>query len=234
MPKMQNTDRLIQCNHCENCFCSVCLGLTTEQYDVFTNPSLHWFCPTCEDKVMKNIRTDREIKTICVAFLQAMESRVDRLENEITKKVDYDDVKKNVKETIKETEVGTDQAELAKIKGTFNKQVSDLRESGIREKNVIIHQVKKCQDKDGATRKKSYVKSLAAFLEVEDNVVNVTRLGKRPDKTDSKNANEEPKPRPMKVVWTDIDSKRASMKSLSRLKHVNEDSPYFGISISLT
>lgn len=164
-----------------------------------------------------------------------MESRVDRLENEIKKEVDSDDVKKIVKETIKESEIVTDQAEFAEIKETLNKQVSDLRESGIREKNVIIHQVKECQDKDGAIRKKSdtdYVKSLAAFLEVEDNVVSVTRLGKRPDKTDSKNANEEPKPRPMTVVWTDIDSKRAFMKSLSRLKHVKENSPYFGISIS--
>lgn len=84
----QDTDRIIQCEYCENCFCSVCLGLTPEQYDVFTNPSLHWFCPTCEDKVMKNICTDREIETRCAAFLQAMESRVDRLENEIKKKVD--------------------------------------------------------------------------------------------------------------------------------------------------
>lgn len=164
-----------------------------------------------------------------------MESRVDRLENEIKKKVDSDDVKKIVKETIKETEIVTYQAELAEIKKTFNKQVSDLRDSGIREKNFIIYQVKECQDKDGATRKKSdtdYVKSLATFLEVEDNVVSVTRLGKRPDKPDSKDANEVPKPRPMKVVWTDIDSKRAFMKSLLCLKHVNENSPYFGISIS--
>lgn len=75
-----------------------------------------------------------------------------------------------MKETIKETEIVTDQAELAEIKQTFNKQVSDLRESGIREKNVIIHQVKECQDKDGATRKKSdtdYVKRLATFLELK-------------------------------------------------------------------
>lgn len=142
---------------------------------------------------------------------------------------------KIVKETINEREIGTDQSELAEIKETFNKQVSDLCESDIREKIVIIYQVKECQDKDGATRKKSdtdYVKSLAAILEVEDNVVSVTRIGKRPNKSDSKDANEEPKPRPMKVVWTDIDSKRAFMKSLSRLRHVNEYSPNFGISIS--
>lgn len=142
---------------------------------------------------------------------------------------------KIVKETIKESEIGTDQSELVEIKETFNKQVSDLCESDIREKNVIIYKIKECQDKDGATRKKSdtdYVKSLAAILEVEDNVVSVTRIGKRPNKTDSKDANKEPKPRPMKVVWTDIDTKRAFMKSLLRLRHVNEYSPNFGISIS--
>lgn len=127
---------------------------------------------------MKNIRTDREIETRCAAFLQAMESRVDRLENEIKKKVDSDDVKKIVKETIKETEIVTDQAELAEIKQTFNKQVSELRESGIREKDVIIHQVKECQDKDGTTRKKSdtdYVKSLAAFWRL--NIMLLVLLG---------------------------------------------------------
>lgn len=153
---------------------------------------------------------------------------VDRLENETKKKVDSDDVKKIVKETIKET----DQAERAEIKETCNKQVPDLLK---RENNVIIYQVKECQDNDGATRKKSdtdYVKSLAAFLKVEYNVVIVTRLGKRPDKTDSKDANEKPKPRPMKVVWPDIDSKRAFMKSLWRLKHVKKNSPFFGIKMS--
>lgn len=36
----------------------------------------------------------------------------------------------------------------------------------------------------------------------------------------------------MKIVWTDVDSKRSFMKSLSSLKQVNEESPYFGICIS--
>lgn len=60
-----------------------------------------------------------------------------------------------MKETTKKSETRTDQTELANIKETFSKQIPNVRESGIREKNVIIYQVKECLGKDGATRKKS-------------------------------------------------------------------------------
>lgn len=233
----QETDKVIQCEYCDKYYCSKCLGLTNEQYDVFMNPSLHWFCHTCEDKVIKNIRTDREVETRCTEFLQAMENRVRQLETEMSKKVDTDQVKKIIKETIKESG-NSDQIEIEEIRTELNKQVSDLKDSTNREKNMIIHGVKEVDDKNSTVRKErdtSFVNNLAQFIEADDScILNVTRIGKRKETTSSETerSNETSKPRPIKVVWSETAPKRSFMKNLVHLRKVDEHSPFYGVSVT--
>ncbi|CAC5397413.1 unnamed protein product [Mytilus coruscus] len=40
------------------------------------------------------------------------------------------------------------------------------------------------------------------------------------------------KTRPLKIIWADIESKRTFMKELSNLKGIDEESPYYGISVT--
>ena len=76
----QDSDKVVQCEYCEEYYCSKCLDLSTSAYEGFKNPSLHWFCPSCEDRVMKNLRTEKEIETRCAEFLLKMENRLVKLE----------------------------------------------------------------------------------------------------------------------------------------------------------
>ena len=67
-------------------YCIVCLQISVSDYENFSNPILHRFCPKCESKVMKNVRLDHELEARCSEFFKAMETRVVKLEKEIKDK----------------------------------------------------------------------------------------------------------------------------------------------------
>ena len=53
------TDKIVQCEYCNDYYCSKCLNLSKSDYEVFENPSLNWFCPECDLKVVKNLKHER-------------------------------------------------------------------------------------------------------------------------------------------------------------------------------
>ncbi|CAG2195125.1 unnamed protein product [Mytilus edulis] len=98
-----------------------------------------------------------------------------------------------IKQTMKETET-PGQSELNEIKEALNKQVSDIRESSIREKTLLYMGLGKKKESDDDL---GYIK-----------------------------------PRPLKIIWADNESKRTFMKQLSYLKGIDEESPFYGISVT--
>jgi hypothetical protein len=48
---------------------------------------LSWYCPSCEEKGMKNLRTDREAEKRCSEFMQKMEGRIKTLEIKMAKQL---------------------------------------------------------------------------------------------------------------------------------------------------
>ncbi|VDH98370.1 Hypothetical predicted protein [Mytilus galloprovincialis] len=113
---------------------------------------------------------------------------------------------------MKETET-SGQSELNEIKEALNKKVSDIRESSIREKNIIIHGIDEVTDKEFDN----------------SSIVNVTRLGKKKESDDDLG---DIKPKPLKMIWADNESKRTFMKQLSYLKGIYEESPFYGFSVT--
>ncbi|VDI16471.1 Hypothetical predicted protein [Mytilus galloprovincialis] len=99
----EENDRIVQCEYCAEYYCSKCLNLSKVEYESFKNPALHWFCPSCDSKVMKNIKSDREIEERCSEFMKKMEDRITSFESEMKTKVNPEQVKE-----ILETVIGTD------------------------------------------------------------------------------------------------------------------------------
>ena len=93
---VDKNSKLLLCEYCDNAYCIECLQLSVTAYNVFKKNSLHWFCAHCEDKVMKNIRNDREIEERCAEFLKKFEARVAALEGQIASKVDEKQVREIV------------------------------------------------------------------------------------------------------------------------------------------
>ena len=89
---------------------------------------------------MKNLRTDREVEKRCSEFMQKMEGRIKTLEIKIESKVNSEEVIEIVKRIVDESEKtnthGNSNTEV--IEETVNKKVSEIRESTMREKNIII------------------------------------------------------------------------------------------------
>lgn len=165
-------DKMVQCEWCSKYYCIVCLQISVSDYENFSNPTLHWFCPKCESKVMKNVRLDHELEERCSEFCKAMETRVVKLEKEIKDKGSVSqlakletgikgkadtrrvtDLEKAVSENTNVRQVedlistamaggnasaaqGTSSSE---IEESVNRKVVELRDSTMREKNLIIH-----------------------------------------------------------------------------------------------
>ena len=249
------SDKIVQCEYCNDYYCSKCLGLSASEYQNFKTPALHWYCPSCEEKVMKNLRTDREVEKRCSEFMQKMEGRIKTLEIKIESKVNSEEVVEIVKCIVDESEKTNTHANsnTEVIEETVNKKVSEIRESTMREKNIIIHGVNEIDSSEPSVRKQNdtkFVTNLAEFLDNDETCIkSVVRIGKK--KTSNKvdvpddllNGDEilidgesessvHTKPRPMKVTFTNTDVKKSFMKQLSKLKDVDESSPFKNISIS--
>ena len=78
-----------------------CLNLTNAEYKLFNKRSdLHWYCPPCEEKTMKNIKIEKEIEDRCKEFFSKYENRLEALESEVRKKVDMSTGKDMIDESI--------------------------------------------------------------------------------------------------------------------------------------
>ena len=215
--------KLLLCEYCDNSYCIECLQLTVSAYNVFKKSSLHWFCSQCEEKVMRNIRTDREIEERCSAFLKRFESRVEALESQICNKVDETKVREIV-QSINTDNVQTDNFQSRSVSESVLATVKDCRDSINREANFIMYRVKESPSEDPHERKEHDSKIVQEFLDCISaenvQVSSVNRLGKR----DVEKANV--KDRPVKVTCGNPEQKREVLRKVSNLKYVEEDSAW--------
>ncbi|CAG2233467.1 unnamed protein product [Mytilus edulis] len=220
-------DRIVQCEYCAEYYCSKCLNLSKVEYESFKNPALHWFCPSCDSKVMKNIKSDREIEERCSEFMKKMEDRITSLESEMKTKVNSEQVKE-----ILETVIGTGTCKTvdvaSDIEKSVEKRVSEIRDSTNKEKNIIIHGIIENTDKLPDVRKRAdtlVVTQLVNYLETDaEGIKNIVRIGKREENAE--------KPRPMKVTLENVDIKKKLMKNLTKLKAVDKESKFGNISVT--
>ena len=59
---------------------------------------IHWFCPPCDTKVMKNLKNEKICEERFQKFLKKVEERIIELEKEIRTKVDETRVIEMIKE----------------------------------------------------------------------------------------------------------------------------------------
>ena len=235
----RDEEELIQCEYCMKCFCCQCLDLSTEEYNVYKSPSLHWFCSSCEEKVMKNIRVDREVETRCKEFMKSMENRISDIEKKLEEKVDESRLREVVNDIIKNNSV-TSGNQTEKIEESVNKRLIELRDSNDRERNIIIHGIAEQTMSDPQSRKEAdtlIVGQLADILQFDKaKLGNVVRLGKKDSMEQtaegSSSMSHRLRPRPIRVTLSDNGAKRTFFKSLPKLKQIDENSIFRKVSIS--
>ena len=92
---------LMECEYCAEHFCSKGLNLSAAEYKLFSKRSdLHWYCPPCEEKAMKNLKIEKEIEERCKEYISKYEKRLDALKQEVNKKADVPKVKELIEESL--------------------------------------------------------------------------------------------------------------------------------------
>ena len=146
------TDKLMECEYCENHFCSECLQMNDKEYEHHIHSSGMWFCGRCKPKVEETLKVEKEIEKRCEEHFQKYRKRLESIEKKLEKKVEIQDVvalinEKSEKDKAKheKDKIVTEQLKEKQIidlvKQVETKSVTDivkkhLQESSISERNV--------------------------------------------------------------------------------------------------
>lgn len=209
---------LMECEYCDEHFCSKCLNLSAAEYKLLSKRSdLHWYCPPCEEKAMKNLKIEKEIEDRCKEYFSKYEKRIDTLEQEVKKKADIPKVKELIEESLSGKE-----KDGAERQNHISEDIKEFRESEARRNNIIIFNVNESKSTVAEARKKEdteYVQDLSSILEANPwSVKTVARLGK----VKRENENVSTTNRPMKVVFDDEKSKSVFMSNVRKLRTAEE------------
>lgn len=218
---------MMECEVCAGHFCITCIGFSKEEYTFLTKrKDMHWYCPPCEGKAMKNIRVEQEIEERCKAYFEKYEERIAKLEESVAKKPDREEIQEliasktdveKVKEIVDEKLKGATGGENIEKTASSDK-LDEFKDSMARRNNVIVFKAKELNDKDLEKRRaedNEIVSELCKITGTEKNSVkNINRVGKR---------SEDPaKPRPMRIVFDGEASKSHFMSNLRNLAQADE------------
>lgn len=233
------TDKLMECEYCDKYFCLQCLKMEVEEYDHHIRSSGMWFCKGCVPKVQEVIKIEKEIEERCNLHYKKFNDRCEQIEKQVLEKCNKEDVEKIVDEKINkivEEKVKTmdkDQTEVKKIvenvvidivDDKIAENEKDIADRQSREKSIILFNLSEPETNVITERNKTdseavnnILKELNMETEEPFQVDKVMRLG-------SKHSKPEDNPRPLKISFSTIESKRMLLKNASKLMTSNEDS----------
>jgi len=75
---------ITECYYCKEHFCRECIRLSVAELRIFTKrKDLHCYCRKCEERPMRSTQTENEIEERCGVYLEKVEKRIQKLENEV-------------------------------------------------------------------------------------------------------------------------------------------------------
>ena len=110
--------------------------MTEMEYKIINEKEhIHWFCPPCDVKVMKNLKIENNCEERCEEFLKKVEHRISQLEVDIKAKVDETRVSEIIKEA--NIEHKSDKV-INEVMEVVKDQTMETKEREKRLNNVII------------------------------------------------------------------------------------------------
>lgn len=218
---------MMECEVCTGHYCISCLDFSKEEYKILTKRTdMHWYCPPCEGKAMKNIRVEQEIEERCKAYFEKYEARLTELEKAVAKKPDIEEVEKmlntkadieQVKEIVEEKLLGASGGEPKEDNST-HERLEEFKDSMSRRNNIIIFKAPELDDKDVEKRKTEDDEIVTGLCNItgtdKRSVKTINRIGKRIEGSD--------KPRPIRVVFDGEQNKSHFMSNLKKLANAEQ------------
>ena len=125
------SDQLMECEYCENHYCSTCLGMTDTEYEHHVHSSGMWFCRVCKPKVEETLKIEKEIEKRCQEHFEKYSRKLEQIEKVLQSKLGREEVVTLIEEKQeREKKVVTKQQEKQLIesvkKGMDTKSIADI------------------------------------------------------------------------------------------------------------
>ena len=151
------SDKLMECEYCENHFCSECLQMNDKEYDHHINSSGMWFCITCKPKVEEALKIEKEIEKRCEEHFIKYSKRLDEIERKLEGKVELGDVVALINEKSEKDKANHDKEKIVEdqlkekqiidlVKQVETKSVADIVRKQLQESNISEQNVNKLVD----------------------------------------------------------------------------------------
>ena len=147
----------MECEYCENHFCSECLQMNDKEYDHHINSSGMWFCITCKPKVEEVLKIEKEIEKRCEEHFKKYSKRLDEIERKLEGKVELGDVVALINEKSEKDKANHDKEKIVEdqlkekqiidlVKQVETKSVADIVRKQLQESNISEQNVNKLVD----------------------------------------------------------------------------------------
>ena len=234
-------DKVLECEFCAKHFCIKCLKYKAGEYEATRKPGCMWFCMPCKPKIEKNILNEKMIEERCKFYFETINIRLAEVEMKLEGKCDETQVKEIVKKAIEEEGTHRQRRDVAieATNGNANdktmqetlKEVQDRRD---RECNVMIFNAPEPETHLKEVREREdrelviglYNEVCGMQIDAQKDITGVIRLGIRPM--------EEGKPRPLKVLLREKETKVGLFKNLWKLREAEEKYKTLSIQHDLT
>ena len=131
------SDQLMECEYCENHYCSTCLGMTDTEYEHHVHSSGMWFCGICKPKVEETLKIEKEIEKRCQEHFEKYSKKLEQIEKVLQGKLDKEEVVALIEEKQeRDNKVVTKQQE---------KQIMDFVKKGMETKTKSLADIVKEQ-----------------------------------------------------------------------------------------
>ena len=151
------SDKLMECEYCENHFCSDCLQMNDKEYEHHINSSGMWFCVTCKPKVEETLKIEKEIEKCCEEHFKKYSNRLEEIERKLENKVDLGDVVALINKKSEKDKANQDKEKIVEdqlkekqiidlVKQVETKSVADIVRKQLQDSNISEQNVSKLVD----------------------------------------------------------------------------------------
>ena len=243
----KETDKVMECEYCENYFCITCIDMSTTAYTHLSKSSAMWFCTSCMPKIRETIKIEKDIEKRCSEhyeklqkICQDMENEFDNkftdVENKVDTKCSKQEVEAIVNDKLKTLSVKGGDEEITKMVQTTVTDMVDtkiqhkLAESGkeiadrkSREKNIIMFKAGEPDINIIEERVKSDKEFVGKILNEMHFETREHITIEKVIRLGKRKENPLDNPRPLIVTFSTVEAKKEFLKNSMKLKESSDE-----------
>lgn len=229
----------IGCEICERVFHCKCEEVAPSTYKILMQEkSLHWYCTGCskgvvntwkrlkerQEELEDEVRKVREeLKAVFNEIAPKIEQLEDKAENDRTRIMKLEKAVEGIAAEFKKETTDAENKVDSILKVKIDESLQEENEKKERKSNVILFGVAESEAveaKDRIQNDMEEVEHLLKSIRCEGKIKQLIRLGKKPEKAEEKNEEgvEETKPRPLKVVFCNDETKNEVLLKARELR----------------